>query len=486
MEPVDKAQALDVMTQDDPYLVGKFRPIQDEIVAEDLHVKGELPRDLEGMFLRNSPNPRFPPKGKYHWFDGDGMIHGVLIRDGKATYRNRYIQTAGLKLEEKAGHALYTGINERPNRGLPDGPFKNTANTDLRYHNGRLLALWWLGGDAYQVRVPDLETLGIPEFCSRLACGIASHPKVDPATGDMMFFDYAMTPPFMSYGVINARGEVVHQTPIELPGARLQHDIAFTPNYTLLFDMPMYWDPALLLQGKTKVVFNADMPARIGVIPRFGTQPRWFDAEAFYMYHTINAYEDGDEIVLTGCHIENPIPGRKDNPFRRPRLGFLELHPFLCRWRLNLKDGSVKHQILDDVPSEFPRTNETSMGRRQRFSYNPRIAAEPELLFNGLIKYDTETGRSWTCDYGPGRWGGEAAFAPRANARDEDDGYLINFLYDEGAQNSELLIIDAKDLAAGPVAAVQIPQRVPIGYHTCWVSAAELAQQRTDHVNAVA
>ncbi len=478
MEPVNM-QAATTVAEDNPYLQGKFAPVSNEITAENLEVRGELPADLSGIFLRNSPNPKHAPKGRYHWFDGDGMIHAVHIRDGKATYRNRYVRTRGFEREEAAGEAVYTGIMERPDFTQPGGPFKNTGNTDLHYHAGKLLALWWLGGKAHRLRLPDLETLGEWDFCGQLSRGIASHPKTDPRTGEMMFFDFSVLPPFMTYGVANAAGEITHQTPIELPGARLQHDIAITENYTLLFDMPMFWDPELLVQGKTKVVFDRSMPARIGVIGRHapGDTIRWFDTGAFYMYHTINAWEEGDEIVLVGCRIDDPVPASRENPKRIPRLNFLQLDPYLTRWRLNLKTGLVKEEQLDDVPSEFPRTNDSLLGIRQRFSYNPRIARAPQLLFDGLIKYDTENGDSSTWAYGEKRWGGEASFAPAIGGSAEDDGYLITFLYDEGRNQSELLVMDARDLAAGPVATIIIPQRVPIGYHTQWVSEAELAAQ---------
>ncbi|MBI2421479.1 MAG: carotenoid oxygenase family protein [Candidatus Hydrogenedentes bacterium] len=461
------------------YLTGPFSPVHREITAENLVVEGEIPADVAGSFVRNSPNPKFAPQGRYHWFDGDGMLHGVHIAGGKATYRNRFVRTAGLMEETEAGHALHTGILERPDYRKPGGPFKNTGNTDLHFHAGKFLALWWLCGDAHQVRLPDLETLGAFNFGGALARGISAHPKTDPRTGELIFFDYAMQPPFMYYGVADACGEIVHQTPIEMPGPRLQHDIAITEHYTLLFDMPMYWDPELLRQGKTKVVFNRDLPGRIGVIPRRGNGDtiRWFEAAPFYMYHTINAYEEGDEIVLVGCRIDNPIPESRENPLRRARLTFLELHPLLHRWRINLVTGTVKEESLDDVASEFPRTNDRLLGAAQRYSYNPRIAREPQLLFDGLIKYDTTTGASWTCDYGPRRWGGEAVFVPRAGATEEDAGYCMNFVYNGDDDSSELWILDAQDLPSGPLAKIGIPQRVPIGYHTCWVGQDEIDTQ---------
>ncbi|MBX7168040.1 MAG: carotenoid oxygenase family protein [Pirellulales bacterium] len=479
MEELSKSTVLATFGESHPYLSGMFAPVRREITATELTVVGEIPRDVSGMFVRNGSNPQFAPPGRYHWFDGDGMLHGVHLVDGRATYRNRYVRTRGWVAESEAGQSLYTGIMEPPTGRTPDGPFKNTANTDVVFHAGRLLALWWLGGDAHQARLPDLETVARYNFDGQLRRGITAHPKVDPRTGEMMFFDYSPRPPFMYYGVVAATGQIVHQVPISLPGARLQHDMAITEHYSILFDFPMFWDPRLLAQGKARVVFDPHMPSRFGILPRLGdeTSLRWFEAPACYMYHTINAFEEGDEIVLIGCAIDNPLPPKR-SAGATPRLDVIELAPYLTRWRFNLATGTSHVERLDDVPTEFPRMNNQQLGRPARYSYNPRIARADTLQFDGLIKYDLATGTSQTLSYGPGRFGGEAVFAPRASGQAEDDGYLFTFVYDEQNDQAELWIIDAARFEGEPVARVAIPQRVPIGYHACWVSEAEIRGQR--------
>ena len=456
-----------------PYLDGPFAPIDTEITAEQLPVRGQLPRDLQGVFIRNGANPKFRPAGRHHWFDGDGMLHGLYLSDGAATYRNRYVRTSGLASDEAAGSALTGGILEPPDVQRVGGPYKNTGNTDIVYHDGKLLALWWLGGAAHQVRVEDLVTIGEYTFGGALQRGIASHPKIDPVTGEMMFFDYALQPPFMYYGVVDRQGNVSHQIPVELPGPRLQHDMAITRNYTILFDFPLYWDPRLLAHGKTRVVFNPELPSRFGVLPRYGTseEVRWFEAPACYMYHTINAYEEGDALTLLGCSIRNPIAAERSAPQQWPRLDIIELEPYLTQWRFDLSAGTVSDTILDDVPTEFPRMNDGWHTQLARYSYNPRIARTAGLLFDGLIKYDLQSGTSEALDYDPGTFGGETVFAPRPNTQDEDDGYLLTFVTDGTEKCSELWITDAREVSTGPVARVQIPQRVPIGYHACWIPA---------------
>jgi carotenoid cleavage dioxygenase len=462
------------------YLRGVFAPVMEEITEPELRVVGELPRDLVGMFVRNGSNPRYAPRGRYHWFDGDGMVHGVHFADGKASYRNRFVRTAGFLAEEAARGALYTGIMEPPDRGRPGGPFKDTANTDLVFHDGRLLALWWLGGRCHVLGLPDLETRGTHDYGGRLRRGLAAHPKVDPATGELVFFDYQMRPPYLTYGVISGGGELVHQVPVDLPGPRLLHDMAITERYSVLCDFPLQWDPELLARGKTRVVFRRDQPARFGVLPRLGdgASVRWFEAAPCYMYHTINAWEDGDEIVLVGCRIEDPLPERPNPSRPLPRLDLLELEPYLHRWRLHLGTGAVREERLDDVPTEFPRMDNRRLGRPSRYAYNPRIARRHELLFDGVVKYDTERGASTTFGWGEGRYGGETVFAPRVGSAGEDDGYLVTFVHDAVSDRSELVVLDARRVEDGPVARCLVPQRVPIGYHAWWVSAEDLGRQR--------
>jgi carotenoid cleavage dioxygenase-like enzyme len=461
-----------------PYLEGNYAPIQFEITAEHLPLAwGELPADLAGMFVRTGSNPRFEPSGRYHWFDGDGMLHAITLQDGEASYRNRYVQTAGLQADIAAGRSLREGIMERPDMTAEGGPWKDTANTDLVFHNGRLLALWWLSGSAHQIRLPDLETIGTWDFNGTLQCNMGAHAKVDPRTGEMAFIDYGPVPPYLRYGLISADGCVEHLTAIELPGFRLQHDIALTERYAVLFDMSMTWDPALLKTGRMKLEFFREQPSRIGLLPKRGkgSELRWFEVAPFFMYHAVCAWEDGDEVVLVGCRIDDPTgstyAGRSGR--ETPLLGHLRLEPALHEWRLNLRTGTVRETQLDDRLAEFPRINDALIGGRARFNYHGRFADAPTLLFDGIIKYDLDTMAVDEFDYPAGWYGGEPSFAAAEGATEEDDGYLLTFVTEEATGRSELYVIDARTLQAA--ARIAIPQRVPTGYHTRWVSAAELA-----------
>jgi carotenoid cleavage dioxygenase len=474
------ATAATANQQKSPYLDGNYAPVHTEIEAPDLPSIGAIPRDLAGLFVRNSSNPRFPAKGRYHWFDGDAMLHAVHLEDGRASYRNRWVRTSAFVAEEQAGEALWTGVTERPDFTNPRGPLKDSSNTDVVFHAGRLLTLWWLGGEPYLIHAPSLETAGTESWGGRMRTASA-HPKVDAVTGEMMVYDHKPFPPYLTYGVVSPAGELVHLTTVDLPGPRLQHDMAITERHTILLDMSMMWDPALLARGQTRVGFFRDKPTRFGILPRFGKgdEIRWFEASPCYMYHTINAWEQGDTIVLLGCKIDNPLAGDPLNPARdAPSIGFLRLDPALHRWTFDLSTGAVKEERLDDVLAEFPRMDNRLLGRRSRYSYSQRFARAPTLLFDGVIKHDTDTGRSWLHRYPDGRFGGETVFAPRLGSKAEDDGYLLTFVADEATFESELYVIDAAHVGEPPVARIRIPQRVPTGYHTWWIPAAELGAQR--------
>ncbi|MGH2978597.1 MAG: carotenoid oxygenase family protein, partial [Solirubrobacterales bacterium] len=240
VDRIDLADA--VRTGVNPYLAGPYAPTHDELTLTDLEVVGEIPDDLNGVYVRNGPNPQHEPNGRYHWFDGDGMVHSVHIADGQATYRNRWVRTDGFEREREAGGPLWKGIIEPAAENPAGEPEKNTANTDVLFHNERLLALWYRAGKPYALDPVTLETLGAEDFDGTLRCEVSAHAKADQRTGELMFFDYGMKPPYMRYGVVSPEGVVRHFIGIDLPGPRLPHDMAITRRYSILMDLPLYND----------------------------------------------------------------------------------------------------------------------------------------------------------------------------------------------------------------------------------------------------
>ncbi|MBE9205331.1 carotenoid oxygenase family protein [Nostoc sp. LEGE 06077] len=452
-----------------PYLDGNFAPIQEEITADNLQVIGELPPELSGMFVRNGPNPQYSPIGEYHWFDGDGMLHGVRISEGKAVYRNRYVQTQKWQAEHDAGKAIFTGLLEPPQADHPQIS-RNAANTALVWHGGQLLAVWEAGAP-HAIQVPELKTIGEYTYNGKLTSAFTAHPKVDPITGEMVFFGYSFMPPYLQYGIVSAAGELLSTVPIEIPAPVMMHDFAITENYTIFMDLPVTIRPERMQQGKPMIMFESDRPSLFGILPRHGDNSniRWFESPACYVFHTLNAYEQGDEVVLIACRMSSTsvlgFSGIEDPDANIPRLH---------QWRFNLNTGAVSESRLDDHAGEFPRVNENFLGRQTRYGYVNKSAATPVPLFEGVMKYDFQSGTSQINLFGQGRYGGESVFVPRSNATAEDDGWLMTFVHDETVNTSELLVLNAQDITAEPVARVLIPQRVPYGFHAAWVTEKQL------------
>lgn len=464
-------------TRDNPYLQGIYAPIEQEHDAVELSFKGQVPRDLNGIFARNGPNPRFTPPGRYHWFDGDGMIHAVEFNNGKATYRNRYVNSSHFEMESQAGKALWGGLMEPfaadPRKGL----FKDTSNTDITFHNGSLKTMWYLSGELLSVDPISLETKGPDSFDEPLIGQISAHPKVDPRTGEMLFFGYGMKPPFMFYGELNSSGKLQYQCPVPLPGPRLPHDMAFTEHYGILMDLPVFYNIESLKKGRWKSEFHSDMPSRFALVPRKGVggNIRWFEAEPGYVYHSINAWEEGDTVVMVGCKVDQPInPPKEEEGIYAQMMANLRVRARLQRWTFNLKTGQTKEEPIDDRNTEFPSVNLNTLGVKSRFSYNMDLAPTPTLLFDGISKYDIISGECQRHSFEPGAYACEAPFAPKDNAQDEDDGYLVTIVRGGADDKSEVQVFDAKEIARGPIATAELPQDVPIGFHATWVEGNQL------------
>ncbi|MER7498777.1 carotenoid oxygenase family protein [Nonomuraea pusilla] len=474
----ERVVMMDESGERNPYLLGVYAPVQAEITADELTVIGRIPADLNGVYLRNGPNARHPMKGRYHWFDGDGMVHAVHFENGRARYRNRWVRTRAFEAESAAGASLWTGVMENP-EGNPFGnarglPYKDTANTDVIFHRGRVLASWYLCGTPYSLDPLSLETLGADTFLDTLNGDFMAHPKVDERTGELFWFDYGPRPPYLRYGVVGRSGTVEHRVELDLPGARLPHDMAITENHAILMDLPLYQDLDAARQGRYKLTFNRELPSRFGVIARRGHQVRWFEAKPCYIYHVVNAWEAGEEIVLDVCRVSRPAPHGAGSPLSR-MISYLKLDARMYRYRFDLRTGRTSEEYVDgDHNTEFPSIDARSTGRRTRYAYNVSVADAETNLFDGLVRYDNVTGAKETYFYGPGVYGSEAPFAPRDGSTGEDDGYLVSFVTDAAADRSEVQVLDASRISDGPVARVLLPQRVPLGFHATWIRSEQL------------
>ncbi|EWC63098.1 Lignostilbene-alpha,beta-dioxygenase [Actinokineospora spheciospongiae] len=478
---------------DHPYRSGPWRPQSVERAVGECEVIGELPADLDGVYLRNTENPVHPALTNYHPFDGDSMVHVVGFRDGKAFYRNRFVRTDGFLAEQDAGKSLWAGVAERPEDALrrdgwgARGRMKDASSTDVVVHAGVALTSFYQCGDLYRLDPLTLDTVGKVDWGGAFpAEGVSAHPKVDPVSGELLFFNYGTEAPYMHYGVISPDNELVHYTDVELPGPRLPHDMAFTENYAILNDCPLFWKPELLARGVHSARFHRDMPMRLGVLPRRAGSGdiRWFEAESTFVLHFVNAYEDGDEIVLDGFFQSDPegrgsvFPGEQSYAKMFRMLSLDGLQTRLHRWRLNLVTGRTTEERLTDSITEFGMVNAGHAGRPYRYTY-ASTGVPGWFLFDGFVKHDLLTGAQERYRYGDGVFGSETAVAPRVGSRGEDDGYVITMTTDVAEDRSECLVFDATRVGDGPVARVRLPERVSSGTHSTWAAGAQLPGWRT-------
>jgi carotenoid cleavage dioxygenase len=450
----------------DPHYTGGFAPVHDELDTDELVVEGKIPPELSGAYLRNGMNPKYPPILSYTFpLDGDAMVHGVWLDHGRARYRNRWVRTRQLAHEDRAGRALYGGIltPALPVPALTGGdttPFKDSPMINIVCHAGNLLALAE-GSPPYKLAA-DLATIGPWDFGGRLPDGITAHPKIDPVSGELVVFRYGLEKPFLTWGIVDARGTVTHAPDtIELDGAYMIHDFAITPDYAVIFVCPLAFD----LGARGGVLqWRPERGTRIALVPRSGTggHTRWLETGPFWVWHFGNAYQEGDEIVVLYAHWDRlDFGGHKHGP-NKGQVRRARLHP---------GRGTVRYETVDERPAEFPRIDDRRMGRKNRYLHLSQKSNKLDVpgSFDRIVRYDLETGRVQERTL-TRAWTGEVAFAPSPGSEDENDGYLMSFHYLMDSDGSDFVIYRAGDLEGGPVATVHMPRRVSGGLHGNWIT----------------
>ncbi|MFE2376879.1 carotenoid oxygenase family protein [Streptomyces sp. NPDC059398] len=412
------------MTEHTFHTRGNYAPVAAESTAFDLPVTGAVPPELNGWYVRNGPNPRTESR---HWFLGEGMLHGVRLENGRAAcYRNRWVRTEGF---------------DTPLPPRPDGSPELTgawANTHVVSHAGRTLALEE-ASLPYEV-TRELETVGPYDFGGGLTTPMTAHPKICPETGELHFFGYAKRQPYLTYHRADAHGTLRLSRPIEVAGPTMMHEFTLTSRHVVFLDLPV-----VLVPGGKGMPYRWDpgYGARIGLLPR--TDPhgavRWFPIDPCYVFHTLNAYEAGDEVVLYAARYAHLWWEGHDS-----------VPAHLWRWRLDLRTGAVREEQLDDRACEFPRIDDRLAGLDARYGH---VTAG-----NSLVRYDLHTGSAAEHAFGADRTPGEAAFAPPR--------WLITYVHDRTRDASDLVILDATDLSE-PVATIELPARVPAGFHGNWL-----------------
>ncbi|MEM1436717.1 MAG: carotenoid oxygenase family protein [Pseudomonadota bacterium] len=426
------------------WLTGNFAPVHEEVTETNLKVTGSIPPELNGRYLRNGANPESGQS--LHWFLGNGMIHGVELAGGKANwYRNRYVRTPLYQ----PGQPQALGSSEDLTQSL--------ANTHIIGHAGRILALEE-GHWPFELS-KDLETVGPFDYGGDLKTGMTAHPKICPETGELLFFAYAMEPPYLTYHRASADGHLLQSEVIEVKGATMVHDFNVTRNHIIFMDLPLVWDMDNMAKAGLPIAWSDEYGARLGVMPRDGTNADvvWYDIVPCYVYHPMNAYEAGNDIIIDTCRLAHSM-----------KAGVKDVPPLLHRWTIHQDTGRVSESQLDEHSVEFPRVPDSRVGLPYRYGYTAEFGSGgPSAV--AFRKYDLTTGASEAHDLG-GRLGGEPVFVPADGASAEDDGYLLSLVYDPAEDKSELLILDASNISSAPVASIHLPVRVPAGFHGSWVA----------------
>jgi 8'-apo-carotenoid 13,14-cleaving dioxygenase len=446
--------------QPHPYLSGIHEPMDGELTLDDLQVTGSIPAQLDGRYIRIGPNPVTPPNpASYHWFTGDGMVHGIRLKDGKALwYRNRWIRSKSVS----------TALGETPAPGPRHGN-SDTVNTNVLGIGGETWALVEAGG--YPVRInADLETIAHDPFGGTLKGGFTAHPHMDPDSGEMHAICYEGTDQnTIRHVIVGTDGKVRREEPISVQHGPSIHDCMITENFVIIMDLPVTFSMKLLLAGQNfPYAWNPAHKARIGLMPKEGTNDDviWCDVEPCYVFHPCNAYETEDgKVIMDVC--------AHDTMFAESTQGPDSAKVPFERWTIDPIARTTARKVVDADSQEFPRPNEARMGRPYRYAYAMSLpdgfdAASPNQT--KLYKHDLESGTRQTHDFGAGRIPGEFVFVANAQGKAEDDGWLMGYVVTMASQTTELVILNANDFEGPAQASIAIPHRIPPGFHGNWVA----------------
>jgi carotenoid cleavage dioxygenase-like enzyme len=441
---------------DNEFLQGPYAPVSDELTETELRVTGKLPVEMNGLFARIGPNPiEVANPGSYHWFIGDGMVHGVRLREGKALwYRNRWIGT------NSANAALGRPALPGKRHGIFD-----TVNTNVIGHAGRIWAMVEAG--PMPVELDEcLESVRHSYFESDAVRSFSAHPHRDPATGDLHAICYdGMVQNRISYVRIGADGRLARTVDIPVKGGPSVHDCAITASKVVVLDLPVTFSGRAAMSGASfPYRWNPAHAARVGVLPHDGeaADTRWFDVDPCYVFHTANAYDRPDGGVVVDVVVHSTM---FDESMHGPDSKKITFE----RWTLDPARSDVQRTVISDRHQEFPRFDERVATQPNRYAYTVGTdfgGAGPEPL----ICYDLEKGTSVVHDYGPNQLTAEAVFVPRANAGAENDGWLVSYVYDLREGRSDFVIVNAADISGEAEAIVHLPGRVPLGFHGNWIA----------------
>lgn len=457
-----------------PNLTGGYAPIQMECSALNLVIDGEFPLDLNGTLYRNGPNPQFAPRGSYHWFGGDGMVHAFHIENGRVSYKNRWPRTVKWELENEAGESLFGVFNPVENDPRVAGVQTNgTANTNIVWHGGKLLALVESNAP-FELDPETLESLGTWTFDDKLEGPMTAHPKIDPDTGEMLFFGYnagGMISPRMSFHVADKAGRLTSSASFDAPYAAMVHDFITTKDHVIFPIMPLTGSMERAMSGGPVYAWEPEKGSHIGIMPRTGSVEdiRWFKGDPAYVFHHMNAHSEGDIVTCDVCeYAEAPFFPHADGSEPDPEKSKARLK----RWTFDLSKDSDDYKIeqLDDQVCEFPRLDERFAGLNYRHGYFAcdTTATSGSGGYNAIGHIDHQIGKTSKYEMSEEFAISEPVFVPRTTGSPEGQGYLVAIVYDASIDRSHLIVLDAENVDKGPIGKAMLDHRVPFGFHGNW------------------
>lgn len=456
-----------------------FVSLEDEHDHRIDDIDGTVPPSLRGTLYRNGAG-RNQLAGDWfaHWFDGDGMVQAIRFDGAGVHYRNRYVRTPNYLEETAAGRIRRRGFGKMRPGGMLANAFRrpaNVSNTSVVVQDGRLLSLWE-GGPPFELDGETLETRGVADFGGTVEA-FSAHPKIDPATGELFNFgiDYGPRTTLTPYRVKD--GRVVCLPTVTLPYPVMNHDFVLTERHLVFclgpilvgvlpmmlglssFDAALHWEPS--------------KPTLILLVPRDGRGPtRIVETEPFFQFHFANGYEDDGAIVVDLARYPDYLTiGQALRDYWRspwPAQGMAAL----TRLRIDPAAGRVEARDYGcGTANEFPRINPAFAGRRYRYAYvacNP--AASTQGLQQRIAKVDLESGAAGLHDVGPDRFVGEPVFVP-TGTDGEDDGVIVALVFDSTRKRTDIVGLDARDVAARPLFTARLPYHVPYSLHGFFAAA---------------
>lgn len=456
---------------EEDHLKGNFAPIRMESNIDDVIIEGEIPKEINGTYYRNGPDPKFSPRGgNSHWFGGDGMIHAFHIKDGKVSYLNRWMKTVKWLKEHEEQKALWSSgmdvMNNDPS--VSNIETDGLANTAIVSHAGKIFALEEAHAP-FEFNPMTLDSIGSHTFDNKLEGPVTAHPKVDPITGELLFFAYMADGFFtdtIRFTAVSKEGQITKSEKIKAPFPSMVHDFFATENYIIIPVFPLTGDFERALNGQPPFAWEPEKGSHICILPRNGTaeDAKWIEIDPSFVFHYMNAYEDNGAIICDLMefgvpplfpYVDGTMPPQKDAEAK------------LVRWQIDLNKSKVEKTVLDDLTGEFPRIDDRfALQKHSHGFYAGSIGKHPQgMSLNSIVHYDFTTNEREAYTTKDGGAVGEPIFIPKSKESKDGEGWLVATEYNANENRSNLIILDALNVAEGPVAVAQLPHRVPYGFH---------------------